>query len=95
MPASADVKTMTYADPESLTSERFGFTMFVSACLHVMVIAGVGFSFVTESANTPAIEITFAQYRSDVAPDQADFIAQENQLGSGSVDEIIAPATPF
>jgi periplasmic protein TonB len=95
MPASADVKTMTYADPESLTSERFGFTMFVSACLHVMVIAGVGFSFVTESANTPAIEITLAQYRSDVAPDQADFIAQENQLGSGSVDEIIAPATPF
>lgn len=95
MPASSDVKTMGYADPGSLTKERFGFTMFMSACLHVIVIAGVGFSFVTESANTPAIEITLAQYRSDVAPDQADFIAQENQIGSGSVDEIIAPATPF
>jgi protein TonB len=95
MPASSDVKTMAYADPGSLTKERFGFTMFMSACLHVIVIAGVGFSFVTESANTPAIEITLAQYRSDTAPDLADFIAQENQLGSGSVDEIIAPATPF
>jgi len=95
MPASADLKTMAYADPGSLTQERFGFTMFMSACLHVIVIAGVGFSFVTESANTPAIEITLAQYRSDIAPDQADFIAQENQLGSGSVDDIIAPATPF
>jgi protein TonB len=95
MPASTDVKTMAHTDPGSLTKERFGFTMFMSACLHVIVIAGVGFSFVTESANTPAIEITLAQYRSDTAPDQADFIAQENQLGSGSVDEIMAPATPF
>lgn len=77
------------------TGERFGFTFFMSACLHVIVIAGVGFSFMTESASTPAIEITLAQYRSDIAPDEADFIAQENQIGSGSVDEAIAPATPF
>lgn len=95
MPANTDVKTMAYADPGALGKERFGFTMFMSACLHVIVIAGVGFSFVTESANTPAIEITLAQYRSETPPDQADFIAQENQMGSGSVDERIAPATPF
>lgn len=79
----------------NLGKERFGFTIFMSACLHVIIIAGVGFSFITESASTPAIEITLAQYRSEIAPEQADFIAQENQIGSGSLDEAIAPATPF
>ncbi|HLT63576.1 MAG TPA: energy transducer TonB [Pseudohongiella sp.] len=75
--------------------ERFGFTFFLSACLHVIIIAGVGFSFITESASTPAIEITLAYYQSDVAPDDADFVAQANQIGSGVSDEAAAPATPF
>jgi protein TonB len=78
-----------------LAKERFGFTIFLSACLHVIIIAGVGFSFLSESRSVPAIEITLAQYRSEMPPEQADFIAQENQLGSGSVDESVAPATPI
>lgn len=99
MPASTDTGNAQNAtllvSQNNLGNERFGFTVFMSACLHVIIIAGVGFSFMTESASMPAIEITLAQYRSDTAPDQADFIAQENQIGSGSVDERIAPATPF
>lgn len=79
----------------NLSNERFGFTVFMSACLHVILIAGVGFSFLSDSRSAPAIEITLAQYRSDQRPDQADFIAQENQIGSGSADEMLAPATPF
>jgi protein TonB len=78
-----------------LSKERFGFTIFLSACLHIMLIAGVGFSFLEESASAPAIEITLAQYRSDIRPDEADFIAQENQLGSGVLDTAAAPSTPF
>lgn len=93
--AAAGNQPAALASQNNLGKERFGFTVFMSACLHVIIIAGVGFSFVTESASTPAIEITLAQYRSETAPDEADFIAQENQLGSGSLDEAIAPATPF
>lgn len=78
-----------------LKNERFGFTIFLSACLHLMIIAGVGFSFVNESPATPAIEITLARFHSDERPDVADFIAQANQLGSGSAEQMIAPATPF
>lgn len=78
----------------SLTNERFGFTVFLSACVHVMLIAGVGFSFMGESPQAPAIEITLAQYESETAPEQADFIAQANQRGSGNLDEIVAPSTP-
>lgn len=78
-----------------MQSERFGFTVFLSACLHVILIAGIGFAFLNESPATPAIEITLAQFRSEQRPEQADFIAQENQVGSGSVEERVAPATPI
>lgn len=78
-----------------MQSERFGFTVFLSACLHVIIIAGIGFAFLNESPATPAIEITLAQFRSEERPEQADFIAQENQVGSGNVEERLAPATPI
>ncbi|MDT8429100.1 MAG: energy transducer TonB [Pseudomonadales bacterium] len=81
-------------NPE-ISRERFGFTIFLSACIHVMLIAGVGFTFLSESSSAPAIEITLAQYRSEQAPDEADFIAQQNQLGSGILETAEAPATPF
>lgn len=78
-----------------LSKERFGFTIFLSACLHIMLIAGVGFSYLEKSNSAPPIEITLAQYRSEVAPDEADYIAQENQTGSGTLDSAAAPSTPF
>lgn len=78
-----------------ISRERFGFTIFLSACIHIMLIAGVGFTFLNESSSAPAVEITLAQYRSEQAPDEADFIAQQNQLGSGILETAEAPATPF
>ncbi len=81
-------------DPE-IAKERFGFTIFMSACIHIMLIMGVGFTFLDETSSAPAIEITLAQYRSDQAPEEADFIAQENQTGSGVLETAAAPASPF
>ncbi len=78
-----------------ISGERFGFTIFVSACIHIMLIMGVGFTFMGKSKSAPSMEITLAQYRSVEAPDEADFIAQENQTGSGILDAAEAPATPF
>lgn len=78
-----------------LSKERFGFTIFLSACLHVMLIAGVGFSYLEKSNSAPPVEITLAQYRSAIAPENADYIAQENQSGSGTLENAAAPSTPF
>jgi protein TonB len=36
-----------------------------------------------------------AQYRSEITPTDADFLAQENQTGSGNLDEKAAPSSPF
>jgi len=80
---------------EDLSRERFGFTVFLSACVHSIIILGVSFTYLEKLNSEPALEITMAQYRSEFAPDEADFLAQENQLGSGTIDSAAAPSTPF
>ena len=80
---------------EELTRERFGFTVFLSACFHAIIILGVGFTYLEELYSEPALEITMAHYRSEFAPNEADFLAQENQIGSGTIDSVAAPSTPF
>ncbi|HEY0963187.1 MAG TPA: energy transducer TonB [Pseudomonadales bacterium] len=83
-------------DGDSLgsTQDRFGFTMFMSICVHVMLILGLGFTMANERQRPQTLEVTIAQYRSAEAPDDADFIAQANQEGSGTEDEALAPASP-
>ena len=82
------------ADGE-LSRERFRFMIFLSACAHALLVLGVGFTYLTDANNEATIEVTLAQYRSQIQPDDADFIAQENQTGSGSQDEATAPSSPF
>ena len=82
------------ADGE-LDRERFRFMIFLSACAHALLVLGVGFTYLTDANDEATIEVTLAQYRSQIQPDDADFIAQENQTGSGSQDEATAPSSPF
>ena len=83
-----------YSDNTSLSNERFGFTLFLSICVHAVIILGVGFGLYDRFKDAPSLEVTLAQYRSEEAPEDADFIAQENQSGSGNLDEKAAPSTP-
>ena len=85
---------MTMTDDE-LSKERFGFTVFLSACVHTIIILGVGFTYLEELSSKPALEITIAQYRSEFEPEEADFLAQENQIGSGNLEGKAAPSPPF
>jgi protein TonB len=80
---------------EDLSRERFGFTVFLSTCVHAIIILGVGFTYLEELNSEPALEITMAQYRSEFSPDDADFLAQENQIGSGTLESKAAPSSPF
>ena len=82
------------ADGE-LSRERFRFMVFLSACAHALIVLGVGFTYLGDSIDKSSIEVTLAQYRSQVRPDDADFIAQENQTGSGSQVDAIVPSSPF
>ena len=82
------------ADGE-LSRERFRFMIFLSACAHALLVLGVGFTYLTDANDEATIEVTLAQYRSQIQPDDADFIAQENQTGSGSQHEATVPSSPF
>lgn len=70
------------------SSDRLTFTLFIALMLHALVVLGVTFD-VTDPVNqfSKTLEVTLASYKSDSAPEQADFLAQENQQGSGTLDE--------
>lgn len=94
MSISTDIDPIELAN-QSLANERFGFTLFMSLCVHAVLILGVGFTFY-EQLNTPSsLDVTLAQYESNEAPENADFLAQANQEGSGSLNELARPSSPF
>lgn len=69
--------------------DRLSFTLFLAASLHAALILGVGFTASLDNTASPTIEVTLAQYNDPEAPEDADFIAQSNQLGSGTESEVV------
>ena len=76
----------------SLTSpvssgDRLSFTLFLAVALHAALILGVTFSYMNREASSHTLEVTLAQQRSQQTPENPDYLAQINQIGSGSLDE--------
>jgi protein TonB len=67
--------------------ERLGFIVAVTTAMHLAVILGITFVAPDARIKTPSLEITLAQYQSNKAPDKADYLAQHNQLGSGTLTD--------
>lgn len=67
--------------------DRLGFTLLLALALHAALILGVSFTREPRAQGSTKLEITLAQYRSEKAPDRADFLAQHNQEGSGTLKE--------
>lgn len=76
----------TVENPASI-HDQLGFFLFIAFALHLMFILGVGFSARPPSKATPQLEVTLTQYRSEQTPEDARFIAQANQEGSGTLAE--------
>lgn len=74
-------------------ADRLGFTLFLAALLHLALILGLGFSFAEPKAISKTLEITLATFKSETKPKKADFLAQENQEGSGTLDKKAIPKT--
>ena len=85
-PAPSQARTVTSRD-------RLGFTLFIAAVLHALLILGITFDLPTPSELTKSLEITLATQRDDEAPEEADYLAQINQQGSGTLEEKAAPST--
>ncbi len=68
-------------------SDRLGFGLFLAVAVHAMLIFGVGFQFQKSPLRAPTLEVTLAQHLSKAAPEQADYLAQSNQIGSGASEQ--------
>ncbi|MBK8133249.1 MAG: energy transducer TonB [Gammaproteobacteria bacterium] len=63
--------------------DRLGFALLLALALHVIVLFGVGFTVDRPPQQAPSLEVTLAVTAAERAPENADFLAQSNQLGGG------------
>ena len=73
--------------------DRFSFAFFMAAVLHLLIIFGIGFSLPEKQNSATTLDVTIAQSHQSKAPEEADFLAQSNQEGSGTLDELAEMTT--
>ena len=76
-----------YESPQVSANDRLMFTTFLAGVLHAILILGIGWSYIENKAASPSLEIVLAQHKSELEPEDADFLAQANQQGSGTLEE--------
>ena len=76
-----------------LSSDKFGFGVFVAAAAHGVIIFGLTFNWSTLSTPSPEIEVTIVSHSTEAEPEDADFLAQANQEASGTEDQALAITT--
>ena len=74
-------------------ADRLGFTLLLAAAVHVALILGLSFSLSEPGQISKTLEITLSTFKSAEKPKQADYLAQDNQQGSGTLDKKAAPKT--
>lgn len=79
--------TLATSHPFDFTHDRLGFAVCLALALHAAIILGISFNREDHSVASNKLEITLAQHSSEKPPDEADFLAQNNQQGSGTLEE--------
>jgi len=70
------------------TRDRLIFCLFVAISIHAALILGLGFTAEMSGEEQISIDVTLSVASDALAPEQADFIAATNQLGSGTEAEV-------
>src|SRR5690554_3489879 len=79
-------RTMTEARISAY--DRVLFTGFIAVVLHAFVILGITFDVTPSSGPRPTMKVTLALQPDNQRPnEEADFLAQASQDGSGTLDE--------
>jgi len=77
-----------------LAQRRLGIALVVSLLIHILLVLGVGFSVGGNAPLVPTLEVIFSQTSTELTPEQADFLAQANQVGGGDHDLALRPRDP-
>lgn len=77
-------------------TDRFIFTLVFSIIIYLTILLGVSFDASSPPTNQPLanLEITLVKQQTELAPDEADFLAQANNEGGGETDEKSPEPTP-
>lgn len=67
------------------SADRLTFTVFLAILVHAAIILGITFTITDRNLSSQTLEVTLANYKSEEMTEQADFLAQENQVGSGTL----------
>lgn len=83
----ATIENQTF-ETDVTPGDRLSFAVFLAAAIHATLILGITFT-VDESLpdKLKSLEVTLARHWQEEKPENADFLAQTNQLGSGELDE--------
>ncbi len=73
-------------------NDLLGLMICLAAIFHTTLIFGVGFT-AEDYPVGKVLDVSLAVFKDEKAPSKADFIAQENQLGSGTLDKAMTPNT--
>ncbi len=93
-PSTARPAVQPTVQPAIEPRDRLGFTLFLAAVLHALIILGITFDLPSPSELSRTLEITLASQPSETTPENADYLAQFDQEGSGTLDDKAAPSTP-
>ena len=79
--------------PTPAPRDRLGPIILIAALVHLAIIFGVSFTVKDRPALSKSLDVTLTTFSSEKPPKEADFIAQDNQLGSGTLDAAAIPKT--
>lgn len=79
-------------------SDRLGFTLFLALVVHGVIVLGITFVPQDPTPASQTLDVTLAQHASEAPPEEADFMADADQQGSGDLAEraeLTATETPL
>ncbi len=74
--------------------DRFSFTLFIALAVHAIVVLGITFAPEPPRTSAQTMEITLSQFDDEQAPEEADFLAETNQQGSGTEEAAVEMTSP-
>ncbi len=74
--------------------DRFSFTLFIALALHAIIVLGITFAPEPPRSSAQTMEITLSQFDDGTDPEEADFLAQTSQQGSGTEEESVEMTSP-
>ncbi|WKN22340.1 energy transducer TonB [Azotobacter vinelandii] len=74
-------------------ADRLGLPLVLAALLHLALILGISFELPKPAEVSKTLEITLATFKSEEKPKEADFLAQDDQQGSGTLEHKAEPKT--